>query len=313
MAGAVVLASLVLIGSISVDGFFSAGNLKSILLLASFLGLASIGQTLVALVGGIDLSIAYVIGSANVLLVFLLQQGVGIFAGICLIAVAGAVIGALTGIASFKLQGQALVLSLGAGFVVVGLAQMLAASGELSTSRTGLIPDWLSNFSSANGTTFGFAMPPVVIFWVLLSILLSVVLKFTLFGRGVYAIGGNRAAARLAGFSERNTWVSVFAISGLFSVLTGVALLGFSGGAFVGVGEPYLFLTVAAVAVGGTSLLGGRGSYGNTVIGVLVLTVLKSLLVGFGFSSNVQQFVLGLLIVPLVFLYARNPSIRNQI
>ena len=79
------------------------------------------------------------------------------------------------------------------------------------------------------------------------------------------------------------------------------------------VGDPYLFLTVAAVAVGGTSLLGGRGGYGSTLVGVLVLMALTSLLVGYGLNNNAQQFVLGLLIVPLVGFYARNPHIRQQI
>jgi ribose transport system permease protein len=97
------------------------------------------------------------------------------------------------------------------------------------------------------------------------------------------------------------------------SALTGVLLLGFSGGGFVGVGDPYLFTTVAAVVIGGTSLLGGAGGYGATVLGVLVLTVMTSLLVGLGLSFAAQQAIVGLLIVPMVAVYARTPHIRNQI
>jgi ribose transport system permease protein len=95
--------------------------------------------------------------------------------------------------------------------------------------------------------------------------------------------------------------------------LTGILLLGFSGGGYVDVGDPYLFTTVAAVVIGGTSLLGGWGGYGATVIGALVLTVLASLLVGLGLSFAAQQAVFGLLIVPMVALYARAPHIRAQI
>ena len=120
------------------------------------------------------------------------------------------------------------------------------------------------------------------------------------------------AAARLS-ISERRLWVAAYAISGGMSAFTGVALLGFSGGGFVGVGDPYLFTTVAAVVIGGTSLLGGWGGYGATVIGVLVLTVLTTLLVGLGLSYAAQQAVFGLLIVPMVAFYARSPHIRMQI
>jgi ribose transport system permease protein len=113
--------------------------------------------------------------------------------------------------------------------------------------------------------------------------------------------------------SERAYWIGVYTISGLFSALTGSLLLGWSGGGFIGVGDQYLFMTLAAVVVGGTSLLGGWGGYGFTVIGVLVLQVLTSFLVGIGLSYEGQQFVFGLLILPMVALYARSPHIRTQI
>ena len=95
--------------------------------------------------------------------------------------------------------------------------------------------------------------------------------------------------------------------------LTGALLLGWSGGGVVGVGDTYLFLTLAAVVVGGTSLLGGWVGYGLSVIGVLVLQVLNSTLIGWGLSFEGQQFILGLLIIPMVALYARSPHIRTQV
>jgi len=90
-------------------------------------------------------------------------------------------------------------------------------------------------------------------------------------------------------------------------------LLGWSGGGFIGVGDQYLFLTVAPVAVGGTSLLGGYGGYGFTVIGCLALQVISTFLAGLGLSFEGQQFIFGLLILPLVALYSRSPHIREQI
>ena len=107
--------------------------------------------------------------------------------------------------------------------------------------------------------------------------------------------------------------MGAYVISGFFASLTGAMLLGWSGGGFIGVGDTYLFLTIAAVVVGGTSLLGGVGGYGLSVIGVLILQIITTVLVGWGLSWQGQQFILGLLIIPMVALYARSPHIRSQI
>ena len=101
--------------------------------------------------------------------------------------------------------------------------------------------------------------------------------------------------------------------SGFFSSLTGILLLGWSGGGFIGAGDIYLFTTLAAVVIGGTSLLGGYGGYGLSVIGVLILQIITTVLIGWGLSWEAQQFILGLLIIPMVALYARSPHIRSQI
>lgn len=308
-----ILAVLLVFGASSIDGFLSVTNLRSMLLLAAFLGLASIGQTFTALVGGLDLSIAYVIGAANILMVFLMQMGISAPVAVVMIVVFGLLVGIVNGLLSLRLQNQSLVVTLGVGFIVVGLAQILVSFGEETTSQTGAIPEWISNASSVNGQTFGLPITPIVLFWVVISAVIGLAVKHTWFGRSLYALGGNRNAARLVRVSERQRWISVYAISGAFAATTGIALLGFSGGSFVQVGNDYLFLTVVAVTVGGTSLLGGRGGYGSTVLGVLIVIVLQSLLVGLGYNSNAQQFILGLLIIPLVGLYARNPSLRNQI
>tara|TARA_B100000767_G_scaffold209737_1_gene196737 strand:- start:1458 stop:1763 length:306 start_codon:yes stop_codon:yes gene_type:complete len=95
--------------------------------------------------------------------------------------------------------------------------------------------------------------------------------------------------------------------------LTGALLLGWSGGGYVGAGDIYLFTTIAAVVVGGTSLLGGSGGYGLSILGVLILQIITSVLIGWGLSWEAQQFILGLLIIPMVALYARSPHIRSQI
>ncbi len=314
LMGLAVLIGLFIMGSLIVDGFISTLNLKSMLLFASFLGLACIGQTLVVLLGGLDLSVSFVIGAANIGLMYLINLGIP--PSICIIAVLmlGIGVGLINGLLSFRLQGQALILTLGVGFIITGLVQALTTIGsDFGGSVFGVVPKWLSNIAATNGTIFGISIPPIVVIWVILAIVLIVALKNTTWGRNLYAVGGNRTTAARLSISERTYWVGVFTIGGFVSALTGILLLGWSGGGFVGVGGPYLFQTIAAVVVGGTSLLGGKGGYGFTVIGVLVLQVLSSFLVGIGLSYEGQQFVFGLLILPMVALYARSPHIRTQI
>lgn len=314
LLGIALLALLLIAGAVLVPGFVSVANLRSMLLLAAFLGLASLGQTLCALLGGIDLSIPYVIGSANIMLASLLNWGVPPVLAVLIVLVGGAIIGLLNGVLTYRVQGQSLIMTLGVGFAVVGGCQILTSIGSAYAGNVlGQVPDWMRNLSSIGGSTLGIPVPPVVVVWIALVVAVLALMSRTLFGRSFYAVGGNRRAAARLLISEFATWTTAYVISAGIAAFTGMVMLGFSGGGFVGVGDPYLFTTVAAVVIGGTSLLGGWGGYGSTVVGTLVLTVFTSLLVGLGLSYAMQQAVFGLLIVPMVALYARSPHIRNQI
>ena len=312
--GIMVLIGLFSIGAMNIDGFYSTNNIKSMLLFASFLGLACVGQTLVAMLVGLDLSIPFVIGSANVGMLYLISLCVPPWLALVITLVVGTLIGVINGLLSFRLQGQALILTLGTGFAVSGGIQIITSIGSAYGGNVfAPVPAWLSNLSALNGSTLGMPFPPVIAIWAVVALVLIVGMKNTIYGRYLYALGVNRTSAKRISISERVYWVAVYALSGLFSAFTGTLLLGWSGGGFIGVGDPYLFMTLAAVVVGGTSLLGGVGGYGFTIIGVLVLQVLTSFLVGIGLNFEWQQFIFGLLILPMVALYARSPHIRTQI
>jgi len=312
--GLIVLIALVVVSAFTIDGFISATNIKAVLLFASFLGIACVGQTLVALMGGLDLSIPFVIGAANIGLLYLVGLGVPPWFAFVLVIIIGGLIGFLNGVMSYKLQGQALIMTLGMGFAVAGLVQIITSIGsQFSGNVFGTVPPWLSNFAAMNGVSFGLSVPPTILLWIILSIIVIVALRYSAYGRYIYALGGNRRSAMLIGISEFKYWVLAYIISGAFAALTGALLLGWSGGGFIGVGDPYLFTTLAAVVVGGTSLAGGYGGYGFTVIGVLVLQVLSSFLIGIGLKYEWQQFIFGLLILPMVALYSRSPHIRAQV
>jgi ribose transport system permease protein len=312
--GLMVLGAMFIVASLHVTGFLSGANIKSMLVFASFLGLATVGQTLVALLGGLDLSIPFIIGSSNVGLLYLIGLGIPSPIATLIILVVGGLIGLLNGILSFPLQGQALIVTLGIGFATSGLTQILTSIGTAYAGNVfGQVPGWLSNLAAMNGVTFGLAIPPVIFVWIAVAVALIFGMKNTVYGRYLYALGGNRTSAQRILISERRYWWGAFTVSGFASGLTGCLLLGWSGGGFIGVGDPYLFMTLAAVVIGGTSLLGGQGGYGFTVIGVLVLQVLTAFLVGIGLKFEWQQFIYGLLILPMVALYARSPHIRTQI
>ena len=251
--GIMVLSGLFSIGSMNIEGFASANNIKSMLLFASFLGIASVGQTLVALLGGLDLSIPFIIGAANVGLLYLIGLGVPPWLVTLIVLVIGATLGVINGLLSYRLQGQALIVTLGTGFAISGGVQIVTSIGTAYGGNVfGTVPGWLSNLAAMNGSTFGLPVPPVIVIWALIVIVLIAGMRLTVYGRYLYALGVNRTSASRVMISELTYWVMMYAISGFFAALTGSLLLGWSGGGFIGVGDQYLFLTLAAVVVGGT-------------------------------------------------------------
>ena len=281
--GVSVLIGLFIIGSVSIDGFLSVQNIKSMLVFSAFLGLATIGQTLVVMLGGLDLSIPFLIGSSNVGLMSMISLGVPPWLAFIVILVFGILVGLFNGLISYRLQGQALIVTMGVGFMCIGGVQILVSLATVTGGMVfGVVPDWLKNLASLNGKFFGLPIPPVILIWILAAIFLIVGMRHTKWGRNLYAVGGKRLSAERLSISEKAYWIGVYVISGFTSAATGAMLLGWSGGGFIGVGDQYLFLTVAAVAVGGTSLLGGEGGYGYTVIGCLALQVISTFLAGLG-------------------------------
>jgi ribose transport system permease protein len=313
VAGALLVA-LCLVGLAAVDGFGSPANIRTMLLFGAFLGIVACGQTLCALLGELDLSIPFVVGAANIGMLWLVGNGTPSWLAVVIVVGVAIVVGMITGLISFFQPGGSLILSLGVGFAVLGAAQICVSLGaDQAGTVYGRVPGWLTDIASARAGFLGIGVAPLVWLWAALFIGVVFGLRRMWVGRGLYAMGGNRTAADRVLVPEFAIWLGVFAFSAAMAALVGILLLGFSGGAFADVGRPYLFTTVAAVVVGGTSLLGGRGGYGLTTLGVAVLTVLATVLVGLGLSTAAQQAVLGLLIVPMVALYGREPHPRTQI
>jgi ribose transport system permease protein len=296
------------ISMLMIPGFGSPLSVVSLLVIGSMLGIASIGQTLTILLGGIDLSIPAVIGLANVLTVRWYGEGLPFALVVLLVVAIALAIGAINGILSRVLGAHPLLITLAASFVILG-GVLVYTEGR----AVGTVPDYLLSAVSPAGRTGPIPLPPIVIVWFLLSILVVAIEQLSVSGRFLFAAGANERAAKLALVPVTAVWTAAFAASSACAAIAGILLAGFSGGADASVGQPYLFQTVAAVVVGGTALLGGSGSYARTFAGVLLITEITTFLIGVGFSDRIQQIMLGLLIVLLVAIYGREPHVRTQI
>ncbi|MER9466511.1 ABC transporter permease [Mesorhizobium sp. M0482] len=309
VAGAFAVAvALHLLGTLLIPGYSQPFAIRALLVIASLLAVASIGQTLVVILGGIDLSIPFIIGFANVVAAQLYGGGWN-FALVCAVVVVLAIlIGALNGLISRGLDIHPLIVTLGTGMIVQG-AVLLWTGGFPSGSA----PAAVSAFVSIGGSVGPLPVPGLVPCVAVLTLLVALVLARTPYGRRLYALGSNPGAAPLALIDPVRMWTVTYAASAFFAAAAGVLLLGFTGSAYGDVGQPYLFQTIAAVVVGGAALVGGRGSYFGTIAGVLVLTEINTLLIGLGFRPSTVQAALGLVIVLLVSLYGRERHVSATI
>ncbi len=308
LAAFIVAAALHATGTLSIEGYSSEFSIRAMLVLATLLGVASIGQTLVILLGGIDLSIPFVIGFANVVAAELFGSGMDFVAVSAIVAGLALLIGAANGALSSTLRIHPLIVTLGIGTAVQGAVLLWTAGFP-----TGSAPDAVTRFVSIGGSAGPLPVPWLIPAFAGLAVIVVVMLERTPFGRRLYALGSNPQAAPLALIGPRTIWTITYALSALFAALAGVLLLGFTGSAYGDVGQPYLFQTIAAVVIGGTTLVGGRGGLVGTIAGALVLTEINTLLIGLGLAASTVEAALGVLIILLVSLYGREPHVRTTI
>jgi ribose transport system permease protein len=295
-------------GSIVVPGFTEPTSLRAMLVLAAFLGIAAIGQTFVVLVGGIDLSVPAMVGAGNVITARLSGDGMPSYEVIAVVLLVGVVVGAVNGFVVSTWSLPPLVVTMASGSVVGG-AILLWTNATLSGSA----PTWLTSFTSAASGTGPIPVAPVVVLWLVIAVVAQFAVLRTRAGRSLYMLGANREAAGLMLVRERVVTMIAFAVCAVLAGFTGLLLAGFTGGGLFTVGNPYLFQTIAAVVVGGTSLLGGRGGVFRTVLGALTLVALTNLLVGVSLSSPAQQVVLGAVIVAVTALYGRERPVSDRV
>jgi ribose transport system permease protein len=253
------------------------------------------GQTLVMLTGGVDLSVAFTATAAAFATSW--QGGNGTVEGILAGLAVGVGIGLANGIGVGIFRVNPLIMTLGTSSVTFGLLSIYAGR-----SFEKVVPRLVASLGSDRFFDY---LPANLIFWAAIAALLILGLRYTGYGRMLYAVGDNEVAARLAGVRVWQVLVVAYALCGLFSAFGGLLLVGFTNNPDLGLATPYLLQSVAAVVIGGTSIFGGWGSYSGTIVGVLILTVLGSLLTLLNADEWQRQVIYGALIIVLTAIYAR--------
>jgi ribose transport system permease protein len=307
---AVALVVAFAIGAATLPGLATWQSGKIILVLASLAGLAAVGQTLLILMGGFDLSIAGIV-VASALIVTQVKEAWGVsFGTALLVALAGAgALGALAGQICHRLNIQPLIVTLATGSIAAGLAQTQTPVGLTFGANA---PDWLVRVSSPGGKTFGIDIPPLPVIWAGAAVVMTIFLHRTVAGRRLLATGANQRAANYALINTRRVWTLTFVFSAIASVFLGLFVAGFGGAITTSSGNPYLFQSVVVVILGGT-IFGGPGDYLRTVVGALFVTVVNVVLVGHGATEAEQQMIFGAAVLLVVALYGRQRRIRDRV
>jgi len=279
------------------DRFLRPGNFKSVATQSVIVALAALGMTFVIISGGIDLSAASNIALSSCVVAFIINAGLppwlGIFGGI----LTGGVVGLINGGLITSLRLVPFIVTLGLLGIARGTAKWLAGNQKIDAPIT-----WVNELMARNPQPSWLLMAPGIWLIILLAAAMAVVLRFTVFGRHVFAIGSNEAAARLCGIRTRRTKVIIYALAGLFCGLSGV--MEFSR---LTVGDPTVAMgleldIIAAVVIGGGSLSGGQGSILGSMIGVFIMAFLRNGCTMMGWPNYIQEIIIGFIIVVAVSL-----------
>jgi ribose transport system permease protein len=278
----------------------------NILRLSVFLGVIAAGQTLVIISGreGIDLSAGAIVTLAAII-TYTIVNGRDENVPLALISVliVGAAIGLINGLGVTFLRVSPLVMTLGMAGVVTGLILIVtqgATTGAVAPLMTQII---------ARPLFLG--IPGAIIIWAIFGVLMWLLLERTTFGKNLFAIGTNRTTSRLSGVNVTGLVLATYSLAGALAAFGGFLVVGNTGVVHIRIGDPFLFPSIAAVAVGGTLLTGGKGSYWGTMAGALVLTLITSLLTTMQMPESVRRMVLGGTLLVMISLYGRQRSLRQ--
>jgi len=271
------------------SNFLTAFNMKIIARSLAFVGLVTIGQAILMILGELDLSVGAIGGLAGVAGgIFMVQAGLDPWLSLVLCLALGTGCGLLNGLLITKLRLHSLVLTIGMAGVYGG-ANLVLTKGVAITG----IPGSISFLG--RGMVFGMPVPFVIL--LLCLVLVSFVMIRTPLGRYIYAIGSNNAAARMLGIRVDAIRVCAFAAAGFLSALAGILMVARLGTAQPSIGDTWVLAPIAAAVIGGVATTGGLGSPFGAVLGAVIIGIIENVIVLFGISPYWQSIVSGGIVV----------------
>ena len=285
------LIALVLFAGFSVymPGFARLSHIRTVFLESALIGIVALGQTLVVITGGIDLSVAWMMTIGAYMVSNLVNSSnANLVWGIPLMLVVTFGLGAINGFCISCLRVPAIVMTLGMNIILQG-ALVALTQGSPGQSA----PPLLLTLGQKNLL----GIPYLVIIWIIMTEVVMLALFKMKYGRKLFAIGNNATVAKYSGIRVDNTIILSYAISGMTAGIAGALLAGKVGSCYLAMGDTYQFQSIAAVAIGGTSMLGGKGNYLGTVAGSLTITILLGILVALNLPFGVQTMAYGLIVL----------------
>lgn len=292
----IVLLILFIIFSLFIDNFVNLGNLNNILRQVSMLALVSIGQCLVILLAGIDLSQGSVMGLTGVATAMIMASNVPVIPGIILGLLIAFCCGLINGFFISYVKIPEFVATFGMYGMALGIA-LVISDGRVVWG----FPETVRIIQKGN--FLGIPAPLIII--VLVYLLIFWVLKYTRFGTSIYAIGGNESSAELSGIPVKFNKMLIYGLSGLFAGTAGIMLMARMNSARAIMGTGYEFEAIAAVILGGTNRLGGKGGALETLVGVFILAIVRNGLNLIGVSVYMQMVAVGLVLI-IVYIFNQN-------
>lgn len=297
MTLAFVLIVMCIIATILSPVFLTFNNLMNVLRTASLTAICAMGMVLVILLGEMDLSVGSIQAIIGITGVMILNASGSIVLALLVSLAAGALIGAVNGGLVTGAKIDSIIATLGTMAILRGVSYVVTNGTSLQAKVTSF---------NVLGTGYLGPFPILLIIAAILFILLNYVLGSTVFGRNIFAVGGNASSAQLCGISVDRIKMQAYIISGILTALSGFILASKLDSAQPNAGTGFEFQVISAVVLGGVSLSGGKGNISGAIIGVLILSVLSNVLVLLGVSSFYQEIARGVVILLAVYMDSRN-------
>ena len=285
--------------SFASEAFFTTKNITNLLRQTSINGVIAIGMLFVIISGGIDLSVGAVVGFSGMVCALLMRDGMNPILSVLIALIASAALGTINGVAVYKGKVPPFIATLGMMTVARGVIMLISGAAMVAG-----LPDSFKDF--AQGTFLG--IPAMVWVWLIVVVIGAFILKFTRFGRSVYSIGSNVESSWLSGISVGKVTIGVYVICALFSGVAGVIFTARIGNGVPTGGQGYELDAIAATVIGGASLSGAEGSVLGTVLGALIMQMLKNGGNLLGINPFILDIIIGSLIVLTVLFDQRSKS-----